>query len=139
MRAWMIAGCVWAAACAMAWGRLGETAAQCDARYGEPTSTERMQGGADARVYEMDSLVIWVWMVEGRAAMMTYWAQAPFADAEVLRMLEENAQGERWASGGPQWERSDGGRAMLTGHDRMLTIAGREWMARPEAAEEWGE
>jgi hypothetical protein len=81
---------------AAAHGRIGETALQCDQRYGKPEEVRR-EDGAEVRVYWVDDVEVWVTIpAKGRADSIMYrrldTAQMP--RAEMLAILRANCPGE---------------------------------------------
>lgn len=86
--------------------RLGETLAQCEARYGEPSK------GLDGNSinFRKDGMVITVEHWAGKCVEITYCREEPLPLAEIERLLEVNAV----PTADGKWIKQSGGLATIT-------------------------
>jgi hypothetical protein len=78
---------------ATAFARIGETEAQIEKRYGEPTSGSRL-----TKTYSYKNLVIIVTFDNGVSGIETYEKRndTPMRAVEIRRLLEANGGGIKW-------------------------------------------
>jgi hypothetical protein len=78
---------------ATAFARIGETEAQIEKRYGEPTSGSRL-----TKTYSYKNLVVIVTFNHGVSGIETYEKRngTPMSAVEIRRLLEANGGGTKW-------------------------------------------
>lgn len=79
-----------------AFGRLGETRAQIQARFGEPVREVGSIGAGGIVIYKKSDVIITVTYVEGRAEGIEYENAAGFSNDELQILAHANRQGGRW-------------------------------------------
>ena len=100
------------AGCAAAYGDLGDTLTQIEARYGAAQETKRDETtGALVKYYLHDGFGIAVKFLESRSQSETYikGRRSDFSDSEIASLLKANAMGSDWQSvyktaGVERWE-----------------------------------
>lgn len=108
--------------------RLGETLAQLQERFGEPTSIHKEQffSASGSKFVEIGSRhtfrdgdwQIDAVIIEGRSSKESYQKRGQWTDAQVETVLNANSQGAAWTETKPgpskisrEWRRADGGTA----------------------------
>src|SRR5438132_6119398 len=82
----------------LAHGRLWETVAQIESRFGPPVQTWPVKSSEQDRRYRYKQYKVLVTYANGRSASELYMhadSAAPFADAEVKSLLAEHSLGNR--------------------------------------------
>jgi hypothetical protein len=82
--------------------RIGETQAQCEARYGSPTNREELND-ATTFTYEVDGRKVWVTFASGKAKAVQV-AYKVKSDEEVLELLNRNYSGQWLGAGTKDYE-----------------------------------
>jgi hypothetical protein len=120
---------MWLAIVASAEARLGETAAQLEARYGKPTKTIVGKGGPGNGVlmFQKQDIEIEATVYGSVATYICYRKKTGFTEEQLQEMLGRNAEGAKWGtptentdktnwknSWVKHWLRDDGGKAKLS-------------------------
>lgn len=131
-----------AAVALSATARIGETPAQCKARYGEPLKVDR--GPPLSATFKKNGFVVMAEYHEGRAALLIFAKEKTdilgkplrISANEVKALLASNGQDRKWikqeiASLDSQWETEDGGiSARLDPVENWLFFMTREHVER---------
>jgi hypothetical protein len=85
--------------------RLGETAAELEARYGHSIG-QRLERGEESRVYKYEDFSIKVTFLNGKSAQEIYIHQdrkTPLSEKEIQSFLDLNSMGKRWEKYSKHW------------------------------------
>lgn len=122
---------------APAHARLGETEAECAARYGTPVKSSSLQ--PDERRWRKGNMEVTVAFVEGRAVVITFMKrETRLSDVEIETLL--NANGNGWRPAGREephrksWMTDAGEIATLSGVYRLDISAPGSAASRERAA-----
>jgi hypothetical protein len=130
---------------ATAHARLGETADQLVARYGQPLSENDQKASGDKIalsevIFQKGGIRIYVTITEGVSVAEIYHKLNgdPFTFSEATILLNANSQGSSWEApqdinGEKLWTRDDRATALLA-KDGSLTIKSRELTAKEAIA-----
>jgi hypothetical protein len=81
-------------------GRLGETAGELEARYGQSIKTfDSLPAGEESLAYKYNDFSIKVTLVDGKSAQEIYIHQdrkTPLNEKEIQSFLDLNSMGKRW-------------------------------------------
>lgn len=124
--------------------RIGETPAECAARYGEPVSFD---ADTQTQYFEKAGLLIAATFHEGKCEAIDFQKAeedalgkpVPLSDNEIERLLEANADGSVWddpfpTPEGPKWSTKDGRLAAYYARlDRNLLVATLAYLKRSAA------
>ncbi len=112
--------------------RLGETEAECAARYGKTSEGKPNKFGEKLQLYQAGGMLISITFINGRAECIAFEKQPPadWPEEEIELLLRANAQGkewhriESWGDWPLRWSRSDKARARYRGrrpfHDFLV-------------------
>lgn len=111
--------------------RIGETEAQCNARYGPPMA--KVTKGD--KQYSKNGYIIFVWFKDGKAAQIQYTrsfngSSDTLKSEEVDAFLAANAEGLSWSRPTKlylQEARREDGNAYAQAERYALTITSKEW------------
>lgn len=104
-------------ACSVAWARVGESRARCDARYGAPV---RVSDDGSLVTYRYGAQSVAVHFSRGVADMVSHSklpsvageSAFPFSDAQIVAILKANGGERSWlpqgSAAGGAWRTSDG-------------------------------
>jgi hypothetical protein len=118
--------------------RIGETEAECAARYGEPVK----KGSNHSLLCQKSDLNIFITFFDGKADAIAYWKIAkgkPLSENEVEILLNNNSGGVPWKkraviSMDREWETENG--ELLATYDtgeHMLMVGTKDYLARQKA------
>jgi len=116
-----------ALACSVtAFGRIGDTLAECTARYGNETGNL----AADQIMFVRDHIVIVVYLRDGRSFQEDFALDAggPISETQIAQLLAENAEGSTWELNGEtpvetDYFRNDGKASVRLAKPGALTAA----------------
>lgn len=119
------------------WARLGETAEECDARYGKPTTVEKESDGIPNRTYQYGDFLVKVAFIDGKSVCEEFKKTGKnlLTMEEAQRLLEVNKQGSDWVlkddldDATPEsWMRVDGdAKAWTIGNPKCFILVSREY------------
>jgi len=96
---------------------LDETARQLAGKYGHATSTEKVGNEGQTLTFERPGRIVVAKLAKGKCVSTTTTAIGnEFSGSEVLRILREQAQGQKWTHSkgvGDTWVREDGATAYI--------------------------
>ena len=88
-------------------GRLGETAGELEARYGQSIKTfESLPAGEESLAYKYNDFSIKVTFVDAKSAQEIYIHQdrkTPLNEKEIQSFLDLNSMGKRWEKSSKYW------------------------------------
>ena len=107
--------------------RIGETRAQCYARYGTPEGPDQGNG---VRVRKGDVTVL-MQFIDDVCHSLSMVSVDNLSQAHVQQLLSANSGGLDWKGEGPMWQRSDGATAHFFGNG--LLIESVQWQQKEAA------
>jgi len=139
------------------WARLGETPEQLAVRLGAASSFKQVVNVfANGHAYPIGQILnfskedwsVACYMINGSCAKITYVKTAPFTDDDINTILNNEAQGSKWAQSVStttvidsiflpmmkvrEWKRADGAQAQII--DKSFTLTAPEYQRAVDAA-----